>query len=152
MPVRSRCRTQYPVPCTVHKSRPNFCAPNCYVGRFFVPSTELSVFRLRKYTKYIRRDIRTFETMSCFNSCQTHRGRPNFSNKSTALEVAEHADLDGRYAIVTGGNSGIGLRTVEGLWAGTLSRRRAARNKLTPINCLTHFSRRARHPLLPLRV
>lgn len=53
--------------------------------------------------------------MSCYRA--KSEGAPSFSASSTALEVAEHANFTGKHAVVTGGNSGIGLETVRALYA-----------------------------------
>lgn len=54
-------------------------------------------------------------TMSCHRS--KNPGTPTFNASSTALEVANHANFTGKHAVVTGGNSGLGLETVRGLYA-----------------------------------
>jgi hypothetical protein len=53
--------------------------------------------------------------MSCYRS--KNPASPTFGGSSTALEVAEHANFTGKHAVVTGGNSGLGLETVRALYA-----------------------------------
>jgi NAD(P)-dependent dehydrogenase (short-subunit alcohol dehydrogenase family) len=46
------------------------------------------------------------------------RTGPVFTSSSTALDIVQHADLTNLWAVVTGGNSGIGLETVRALYEG----------------------------------
>ncbi len=87
-----------------------FCAPyaSLLLSRSFYPFIYTTTIRIHSHGGVT-------VPMSCYRA--KSEGAPSFSASSTALEVAEHANFTGKHAVVTGGNSGIGLETVRALYA-----------------------------------